>query len=147
MEQQRSKKTLNVKRFDCNHFLFRFMMTEAYASLENQVRWYGTEEKRGAHMPFNFALISDLDVNSRAQDFKTAIDSWLGLMPSFGEANWVLGNHDRSRIGFRYGEDRHESLAIMTMLLPGINVVYYVRKLPLTSMMNLKKFLSRAKKY
>lgn len=104
------------------------MMTEAYATIDNQIRWYGTEERRGAHMPFNFALISDLDRDSTASDFKGAIDGWLDRVPDFGEANWVLGNHDRSRIGFRYGEDRHESLAIMSMLLPGINVVYYVSK-------------------
>lgn len=104
-------------------------MTEAYASVDNTIRWFGTQDRRGAHMPFNFALISDLDGTSRAQDFKDAIDSWLVRVPAFGEANWVLGNHDRPRIGFRYGEERHESLAVMTMLLPGINVVYYVSDL------------------
>lgn len=101
-------------------------MTEAYASLDNTMRWFGTEQRRGSHMPFNFALIADLNRNSPAADFKTAIDNWMTSVPSFGEPNWVLGNHDRSRIGFRYGENRHESLAIMTMLLPGMNVVYYV---------------------
>lgn len=90
------------------------------------MRWFGTEQRRGSHMPFNFALVADLNRNSPAADFKTAIDNWLTRVPSFGEPNWVLGNHDRSRIGFRYGENRHESLAIMTMLLPGMNVVYYV---------------------
>lgn len=104
----------------------KFMMTEAYATLEKQLRWYGTTSRPGSHMPFNFALISDLDKESRAADFKRAVDLWLNEIPSFGEGNWVLGNHDRSRIGYRYGENRHESLVVMTMLLPGINVVYYV---------------------
>lgn len=102
------------------------MMTEAYASLNNTMRWFGTEERRGSHMPMNFGLISDLNRDSPASDFKEAIDEWLDNVPSYGEANWVLGNHDRPRIGYRYGENRHESLAVMTMLLPGINVVYYV---------------------
>ena len=104
----------------------RFMMTEAYATIENQVRWYGNETHKGAHMPFNFALIAQLDVNSTAENFKDAVDLWLNAMPEHGRANWVLGNHDRPRVGYRYGEDRHESLAIMTMMLPGLNVVYYV---------------------
>jgi alpha-glucosidase len=104
----------------------KFMMTEAYATLENQVRWYGTEQKPGSHMPFNFALISNLNRNSKAQEFQNAVQSWYGRLPSFAEANWVLGNHDRPRIGYRYGDDRHESLVMMTMLLPGINVIYYV---------------------
>lgn len=105
----------------------RFMMTEAYASIENQVRWYGSSEiRRGAHMPFNFALISELDVDSTAESFRDAVDLWVNAMPAYGRANWVLGNHDRPRVGYRYGENRHESLAIMTMMLPGLNVVYYV---------------------
>lgn len=105
----------------------RFMMTEAYATIENQVRWYGSSEQRkGAHMPFNFALISNLDVNSTAENFNDAVNLWLNAMPDYGRANWVLGNHDKPRVGYRYGEDRHESLAIMTMMLPGLNVVYYV---------------------
>lgn len=106
----------------------KFMMTEAYAEIENQIRWYGNETVPGSHMPFNFALISDLDADSKAQDFQNAVQRWYSRLPtSIGaEANWVLGNHDRPRIGYRYSEQRHESLVMMTMLLPGINVVYYV---------------------
>jgi alpha-glucosidase len=104
----------------------KFIMTEAYATVENQKRWYGTSDKPISHMPFNFQLISQLNRNSNAQDFKNAVDSWYSDLPSFAEANWVLGNHDRARIGYRYGDERHESLAMFTMLLPGINVVYYV---------------------
>lgn len=105
----------------------KLMMTEAYASITEQVRWYGKDKDNlGAHWPFNFALIVDLDKESKAVDFTAAVDSWMKAMPSFGQPNWVLGNHDRPRVGYRYGEDRHESLAIMTMMLPGLNVVYYV---------------------
>ncbi|KAL7047365.1 hypothetical protein ACKWTF_002883 [Chironomus riparius] len=109
-----------------------FMMTEAYADIDKQIKWYGTEEQPGSHMPFNFALISNLDRYSTAQDFQDAVHAWYSRLPSFGEANWVLGNHDRPRIGYRYGEDRHESLAMMTMLLPGINVVYYGEEILMT---------------
>jgi alpha-glucosidase len=105
----------------------RLMMTEAYASVPQQVRWYGKdEENQGGHWPFNFALIINLDKNSKAADFQAAINEWVAAMPSYGVANWVLGNHDRPRLGYRYGEDRHESLAILSMALPGNNVIYYV---------------------
>lgn len=105
----------------------KMMMTEAYASIPEQVRWYGKDENNlGAHWPFNFALIVDLNNESKANDFSAAVNSWLDEMPSYAKPNWVLGNHDRPRVGYRYGEDRHESLAIMTMMLPGLNVVYYV---------------------
>lgn len=106
----------------------RLMMTEAYASIPEQVLWYGfNETTKGSHMPFNFALITNLDKDSSAKNFKDAADNWLDEMPEWGTvANWVLGNHDRPRVAYRYGEDRAEALAIMTMLMPGINVVYYV---------------------
>lgn len=110
----------------------RLMMTEAYADLDQTLKWYGEEKKRGSHIPFNFALIAGLDRESKASDFKEAVDSWLDNMPGFARANWVLGNHDRPRIGFRYGENRHESLAIMTMTLPGINIVYYGEEILMT---------------
>lgn len=103
-------------------------MTEAYGTLEQQTKWYGNKDGSilGSHLPFNFALISTLDKNSNAMDFKKAVDGWMDTKPDYGTANWVLGNHDRTRLGDRYGEARHESLAIMTMMLGGINVVYYV---------------------
>jgi alpha-glucosidase len=103
----------------------KLMMTEAYASLANTVRWYGHNDTvKGAHMPFNFALIAGLDKDSKATDFKNATDGWMKAMPANTNANWVIGNHDRPRVGTRYGPERHESLAIMTMMLPGINVRY-----------------------
>jgi alpha-glucosidase len=104
----------------------RLMMTEAYATIPQQVLWYGNEDgsKLGGHIPFNFLLITELDMASNAAKFKTAIDTWMEAMPNYGNANWVLGNHDRNRVATRYGTDRAESLAIMTMMLPGINVIY-----------------------
>lgn len=105
----------------------RLLMTEAYATIPKTALWYGNAEgtKKGAHIPFNFMLISSLSESSEAKDFHDAIKLWTDSMPSYGEANWVMGNHDRSRIGSRYGKERHEGLAIMTMMLPGTNIVYY----------------------
>lgn len=105
----------------------KLMMTEAYASIPETVLWYGKDANTlGAHMPFNFALITELDIDAKAANFSAAINGWMSAMPSYGRANWVMGNHDRPRVGYRYGEERQESLAIMTMMLPGLNVIYYV---------------------
>lgn len=104
----------------------RLMMTEAYATIPQQVLWYGNLDgtKRGGHIPFNFLLITELNTQSDAAKFKTAIDTWMDAMPDYANANWVLGNHDRSRVASRYGSERAEGLAIMTMMLPGVNIVY-----------------------
>lgn len=63
----------------------RVIFTEAYASLDNIVRYYGR-----SHFPFNFILIERLNVNSTAGDFKDVIDSWMDKMPPGGTANWVV---------------------------------------------------------
>lgn len=80
----------------------KFMMTEAYATVAEQVKWYGKDENTpGSHMPFNFALINNLDKDSKAPKFKEAIDEWMNQMPKFGDphANWVMGNQIVMRIG------------------------------------------------
>lgn len=120
-----------------NDNVTRLMMTEAYASLPETIKWYGNDTHPGSHMPFNFALIAGLDKSSNAVNFKTAVDSWVDALPGDNVANWVMGNHDRSRVGFRYGEERHEGLAIMTMALPGINVVYYGEEILMTDNRNI----------
>lgn len=70
-------------------------MTEAYSSIDNQVKWYGSSDGKvlGAHMPFNFALIAELNKESNSSDFQQAVQLWLDKMPSYAQANWVLGNH------------------------------------------------------
>lgn len=56
----------------------KLMMTEAYASIPQQVLWYGNDEETlGSHFPFNFALITDLTKDSNAADFKKSADSWV----------------------------------------------------------------------
>lgn len=110
----------------------RVIMTDTFTStlsgIPQQIRWYGSsEEARGSHMPLNFAFISSIDQSSSAGAIKNHIDDIMDAQPNWSELNWVLGNHDSSRVGFRYGENRHESLAILTMMLPGPNVIYYVR--------------------
>jgi len=66
------------------------MITEAYTSMENTMRYYGNETNLGAHMPFNFGLIDRLNDNSNATQFNDAINNWLDNMPDGKCANWVV---------------------------------------------------------
>ena len=106
-------------------------MTEAYADLDQTMLWYQNADgsKKGSHIPFNFAMIINLNNNSKAIDFKNTVDEWLSKMPEGANPNWVLGNHDRPRIASRFGQERADTFAVLEMTLPGIAVVYYVRKL------------------
>ncbi|KAK2587028.1 hypothetical protein KPH14_010988 [Odynerus spinipes] len=98
----------------------KVMMTEAYTSLDNTTRFYNY----GSHIPFNFKLITDVNNNSTASDFKRIIEMWMAQTPKNASANWVLGNHDRSRTASRYPK-REIQMTMLPMILPGVAVTYY----------------------
>lgn len=66
------------------------MITEAYTTIENTIRYYGNKTNLGAHMPFNFGLIERLNDSSNATKFNDAVNSWLDIMPDGKCANWVV---------------------------------------------------------
>ena len=69
----------------------RVLFTEAYASIEDTVRYYADElGNPRANFPFNFVLIERLSENSNAVDFKREIDSWLSAVPLGAASNWVV---------------------------------------------------------
>lgn len=70
--------------------MFRVMITEGYTSVKNTMKYYGSEDKLGAHLPFNFGLISYLNDQSKATDFCDTVHDWLDNMPYGKWANWVV---------------------------------------------------------
>ncbi|XP_055594366.1 maltase 2-like [Uranotaenia lowii] len=117
----------------------RIMMTEAYANITFTMKYYGSGDgsRQGSHMPFNFLLITDLNQDSTAQDFAYTIEKWLTYMPRDKEANWVIGNHDQSRVGSRYGVERIDAINMMLMTLPGIAVTYYGEEIGMVDYKNI----------
>lgn len=76
---------------------FRILMTEGYATLEYMLKYYGTIEngritRYGAHIPFNFLLMSNTGIGTKTHEFKTNIENWLKNMPKGNkiQANWVV---------------------------------------------------------
>lgn len=105
----------------------RIMMTEAYVNSTFLNKFYQAKDGRdGSHMPFNFALITDLTAESNAHDFKRVIEERLSVVPDGKFTNWVIGNHDQPRVGSRYGEGKIDCLLTLVMTLPGIAVTYMV---------------------
>lgn len=102
----------------------RVMMTEVYATIQNVVRYFGEGDLDGAQIPFNFDLITDVDATSSAADIKRAIDKFLTYKPVDKNANWVVGNHDNSRMATRYGSSLVDGINMMVLLLPGVAVTY-----------------------
>ena len=99
----------------------RLLIGEIYLPLDKLVKYYG-QNNQGAHLPFNFQLIS-LPWEARRLDL--AINEYEGSLPEQGWPNWVLGNHDNSRIASRVGKDQARVAAMLLFTLRGTPTMYY----------------------
>jgi alpha-glucosidase len=99
----------------------RMMIGEIYLPIHRLVTYYGTLGK-GAHLPFNFMLIS-LPWNS--QKIAAAIDEYESALPENAWPNWVIGNHDQPRITSRIGIGQAKVAAMLLLTLRGTPTLYY----------------------
>lgn len=99
----------------------KILIVEAYASLDNTMKYY----KYGALFPFNFNFIDKLNKDSTASDVAKYVEEWISSMPDGSVANWVSGNHDNRRLVSRFGNNKRARI-IMAMIfcLPGVSVIY-----------------------
>ncbi|XP_012283498.1 maltase 1 [Orussus abietinus] len=99
----------------------KIILTEAYTFMPLTMKYY----TYGSNAPMNFMFIADLNNGSTASDFKRTIDNWMNNIPD-GEyvANWVVGNHDNHRAASRFGTLRADQLNMLSLILPGIGIVY-----------------------
>lgn len=101
------------------------LMTEAYASTKDTMRYYvdETSQRRGAHMPFNFQLI--YNIHRDAEGIKQGIVEWLDNMPAGEVADWVAGSHDHSRVASRVGIEKIHMVQTVVQTLPGTSVCFF----------------------
>ena len=99
----------------------RLMITEAYIPVERLMRYYGID-RAGAHLPFNFQLIT-LPWNARR--IAEAVLRYEALLPAGAWPNWVLGNHDRHRVASRVGPVQARVAAMLLLTLRGTPTLYY----------------------
>lgn len=109
----------------------RVIMTECYTTFDKTIEYYGTKEKLGAHFTFNFQLITSLNKSSLATDFKKTIDTWMMAMGDWRWPNWVIGNHDNSRVATRYPE-MADAMNMISLTLPGTAMTYNGEELGMT---------------
>lgn len=78
--------------------IFSILMAEAYGTLEKMQKYYGKTEngaivegRYGAHIPFNFLLMST-GPWTNAPQYKELIDSWINGLPKGKgiQPNWVV---------------------------------------------------------
>ncbi|XP_076809750.1 amino acid transporter heavy chain SLC3A1-like [Clavelina lepadiformis] len=106
--------------------VYRFMETEVYDDVDVVTRYYGTEIVQEADLAMNFLFI---DLGSGSQWTGTSVEStvlsWMRNMPSGRWPNWVIGNHDNSRVVTRLGEQKAKLAAVLTLTLSGTPGIYY----------------------
>ena len=93
----------------------RVLIGEVYLPIHRLVAYYGTAQN-GAHLPFNFLLIS---LPWNAQQIAAAIGEYEGALPVDAWPNWVLGNHDQPRIASRVGLAQARVAAMLLLTLRG----------------------------
>lgn len=93
------------------------------APIEEIISFY---DGKGLHLPFNFWLIL-LKWNAGAlRDFIHSFDQ---AIPKGGWPNYVLGNHDRTRLGSRIGPEYIRLAAMLLLSLRGTPFIYYGEEL------------------
>ena len=97
--------------------------------LEQIMAYYGTPEQCGVQLPFNFELIG-APWNAAYLAELIARDD--GLLPPECWPNWVLGNHDRSRVASRFGLENARVAAMLLLTLRGTPTLYYGDELGLS---------------
>lgn len=104
-----------------DEFEERVMIGEIYLPVQRLVMYYG-EDNKGAHLPFNFQLLS---IPWEPTQLLTVIEQYEAALPSGGWPNWVLGNHDQPRIISRIGPNQARVAAMLLLTLRGTPTVYY----------------------
>ncbi len=106
----------------------RLLIGEIYLPLERLVAYYG-RDLRGAHLPFNFTLLS---APWHARTIAKLVDEYEAALPAGGWPNWVLGNHDRPRIASRLGPQHARIAAMLLLTLRGTPTIYYGDEIGMT---------------
>ncbi|XP_078482132.1 amino acid transporter heavy chain SLC3A1-like [Ciona intestinalis] len=115
-----------LDKFSTEPGVYRFMETEVYDDIDTVIRYYGTPYVDEADFPMNFKLIDLQNPTSwTGSTIESTVLQWMRKMPSSKWPNWVIGNHDNSRVTTRLGNKLASCAAFLTMTLSGTPGMYY----------------------
>ncbi|GCB73360.1 amino acid transporter heavy chain SLC3A1-like [Scyliorhinus torazame] len=119
-----------LKEFSSEPGRYRFLMTESYDNedIYKTMMYYGTPIQQEADFPFNFYLI-DLYKEMSGNGVFKIVDYWMRNMPSGKWPNWVVGNHDNSRIASRVDANYTNVINMLLLTLLGTPTTYYGEEL------------------
>lgn len=115
----------------------RLMIGEIWLSREERMKYYGENDDE-FHMPFNFDFIAHEDFLNptvpKANLFREQVEAYEEAVPEGGWPNYVLGNHDVSRLASRMGsEAKARVVAMMLLTLRGTPTLYMGDELGITN--------------
>jgi alpha-glucosidase len=101
----------------------RVLIGEIYLPLKELVKYYGVgPQLEGANLPFNFHLIlAEWSAGAIAE----VIRNYEAVLPVGAWPNYVLGNHDQSRLATRVGPLQARAAAMLLLTLRGTPTMYY----------------------
>jgi alpha-glucosidase len=120
MDQPEVHQAIAAMRQVADEYGGRLMIGEAYLPIDRLMAYYGVN-LTGFHLPFNFHLISAPWKPAAIADL---IETYERALPTGGWPNWVLGNHDRSRVASRLGQDQARVAAMLLLSLRGTPTIY-----------------------
>lgn len=100
----------------------RVLIGEIYLPIPHLVQYYG-EMLDEAHLPFNFQFITL--PNWEARTLRQIIDEYETALPEGAWPNWVLGNHDCTRVATRIGPEQARVAQVLLLTLRGTPTCYY----------------------
>ncbi|PIP73798.1 MAG: alpha-amylase [Candidatus Lloydbacteria bacterium CG22_combo_CG10-13_8_21_14_all_47_15] len=99
----------------------RFMVSEAYLDIPEMNKMYKACYHK-VHAPMNFNLISMPWIANIYREF---IDEFEKVLLEEDWPNYIIGNHDRSRVATRLGPERIRGAAMLLLTLRGMPFIYY----------------------
>lgn len=99
----------------------RLLIGEIYLPIDELVTYYG-EQLSGAHLPFNFQLMF---TPWEVDEVRSLVDRYQASLPEGAWPNWVLGNHDQTRLATRFGREKARAAALLLLTLRGTPTIYY----------------------
>ena len=112
-----------------NEYSERVLIGEIYLPVRELVRYYG-KDLDGANLPFNFHLIQ---TEWNAEKIAALIHEYEHELPAGAWPNWVMGNHDQSRVASRIGVQQARVAAMLLLTLRGTPTMYYGEELGMTN--------------
>jgi alpha-glucosidase len=100
----------------------RVLIGELYLPLERLMPYYG-EQLDEIHLPFNFQFVTMPTWETRT--IRQAVEDYEAALPQGAWPNWVLGNHDRTRIATRVGREQARLTQMLLLTLRGLPTCYY----------------------